>query len=199
MGPGSAAHHFVLRGVRGTGRSLSRGNCSVYVSFTRLWRYHYDMTSPPIRQPVRIIGIDPGLRRTGWGVIETEGNRLVFIGCGSVEPPDDLPLASRLQYRKNLAGASEIVRQVFYVHAAYIVLVVLGFAALSLLFPDELVSGRPLGRFLSTFLAVFWLLRVPIQLFYYPAEIRRQNRLADVIFTVAFAFLALVFGLAATR
>ena len=54
------------------------------------------MTSPPIRQPVRIIGIDPGLRRTGWGVIETEGNRLVFIGCGSVEPPDDLPLANRL-------------------------------------------------------------------------------------------------------
>ncbi|MBR1214897.1 crossover junction endodeoxyribonuclease RuvC [Bradyrhizobium sp. JYMT SZCCT0180] len=54
------------------------------------------MTSPPIRQPVRIIGIDPGLRRTGWGVIETEGNRLVFIGCGSVEPPDDQPLASRL-------------------------------------------------------------------------------------------------------
>ena len=54
------------------------------------------MTPPPIRQPVRIIGIDPGLRRTGWGVIETEGNRLVFIGCGSVEPPDDLPLASRL-------------------------------------------------------------------------------------------------------
>jgi len=111
----------------------------------------------------------------------------------------NLPLASRLQYRKNLAGASEIVRQIFYVHAAYIVLVVLGFAALSLLFPDELVSGRPLGRFLSTFLAIFWLLRVPIQLFYYPVEIRRQNRLADVIFTVAFAFLAIVFGLAATR
>src|SRR5437016_181179 len=56
----------------------------------------YAMTPPPIRQPIRIIGIDPGLRRTGWGVIETEGNRLVFIGCGSVEPPDDLPLASRL-------------------------------------------------------------------------------------------------------
>jgi crossover junction endodeoxyribonuclease RuvC len=54
------------------------------------------MTSPPIRQPVRIIGIDPGLRRTGWGVIETEGNRLIFIGCGSVEPADNLPLASRL-------------------------------------------------------------------------------------------------------
>jgi len=54
------------------------------------------MSSPPIRSPIRILGIDPGLRRTGWGVIEVEGNRLVYIGCGSVEPPDDLPLSSRL-------------------------------------------------------------------------------------------------------
>ena len=50
----------------------------------------------PIRAPVRILGIDPGLRRTGWGVIEVEGNRLVYLGCGSVEPPEDLPLSGRL-------------------------------------------------------------------------------------------------------
>jgi crossover junction endodeoxyribonuclease RuvC len=54
------------------------------------------MTPQPIRKPLRILGIDPGLRRTGWGVIESEGNRLSFIGCGSVEPPDNLPLAIRL-------------------------------------------------------------------------------------------------------
>ena len=54
------------------------------------------MTALPIRGPVRIIGIDPGMRRTGWGVIEAEGNRLIYVACGSVEPPDDLPLASRL-------------------------------------------------------------------------------------------------------
>lgn len=54
------------------------------------------MTSAPIRHPVRIIGIDPGLRRTGWGVIEIDGNRLTYVGCGSIEPPDSLPLASRL-------------------------------------------------------------------------------------------------------
>lgn len=54
------------------------------------------MTHPAIRPPVRIIGIDPGLRRTGWGVIEIDGNRLTYIGCGFVEPPDSLPLASRL-------------------------------------------------------------------------------------------------------
>ena len=50
----------------------------------------------PIRSPIRILGIDPGLRRTGWGVIETCGNRLAFVGCGTVEPPDNLPLANRL-------------------------------------------------------------------------------------------------------
>jgi crossover junction endodeoxyribonuclease RuvC len=54
------------------------------------------MAPPAIRAPLRILGIDPGLRRTGWGVIESEGNRLTFVGCGSVEPPDNLPLASRL-------------------------------------------------------------------------------------------------------
>ena len=54
------------------------------------------MSQPPIRHSVRIIGIDPGLRRTGWGVIDSEGNRLSFVGCGSVEPPDTLPLAERL-------------------------------------------------------------------------------------------------------
>ena len=54
------------------------------------------MSSVPIRSPLRILGIDPGLRRTGWGVIEIDGNRLIFVGCGSVEPRDSLPLASRL-------------------------------------------------------------------------------------------------------
>jgi crossover junction endodeoxyribonuclease RuvC len=54
------------------------------------------MNPQPIRAPVRILGIDPGLRRTGWGVIEVDGNRLVYVGSGSVEPPQGLPLANRL-------------------------------------------------------------------------------------------------------
>jgi crossover junction endodeoxyribonuclease RuvC len=63
------------------------------------------MTPQPIRSPIRILGIDPGLRRTGWGVIDIEGNRLAFVGCGSVEPPEQLPLASRLlAIHEGLAG-----------------------------------------------------------------------------------------------
>jgi crossover junction endodeoxyribonuclease RuvC len=45
---------------------------------------------------IRIIGLDPGLRRTGWGVIEVEGNRLGYIACGSVETDDGAELAQRL-------------------------------------------------------------------------------------------------------
>ena len=49
-----------------------------------------------IRKAVRILGLDPGLRRTGWGVIEVEGNRLVHIACGSVVTNDKAELAARL-------------------------------------------------------------------------------------------------------
>jgi crossover junction endodeoxyribonuclease RuvC len=46
--------------------------------------------------PIRILGIDPGLRRTGWGVIACEGNRLIFVACGSVETQERAALAERL-------------------------------------------------------------------------------------------------------
>ena len=46
--------------------------------------------------PIRILGIDPGLRRTGWGVVEIAGNRLVFIACGSVETNERAALSLRL-------------------------------------------------------------------------------------------------------
>ncbi|MHB1101486.1 MAG: crossover junction endodeoxyribonuclease RuvC [Devosia sp.] len=45
---------------------------------------------------VRIIGIDPGLRRCGWGVIESAGNRLSFIACGTLTPDTGNSLAMRL-------------------------------------------------------------------------------------------------------
>jgi crossover junction endodeoxyribonuclease RuvC len=47
-------------------------------------------------RPIRILGIDPGLRRTGWGIVEIAGNRLGFLGCGSVMTRDDDGLAARL-------------------------------------------------------------------------------------------------------
>jgi crossover junction endodeoxyribonuclease RuvC len=47
-------------------------------------------------QAIRILGIDPGLRRTGWGLIEAEGNRLIYVACGSVETSERDTLGERL-------------------------------------------------------------------------------------------------------
>src|SRR5438270_4488752 len=47
-------------------------------------------------RPIRILGIDPGLRRTGWGVVAIDGNRLIFLACGSLATQDRAALATRL-------------------------------------------------------------------------------------------------------
>jgi crossover junction endodeoxyribonuclease RuvC len=56
------------------------------------WGYHRFVT----RQAIRILGIDPGLRRTGWGVVEVDGNRLSFVACGSLATDEKAALAARL-------------------------------------------------------------------------------------------------------
>ena len=45
---------------------------------------------------IRILGLDPGLRRTGWGMIALEGARLTHIAHGVIAPACDLPLSDRL-------------------------------------------------------------------------------------------------------
>jgi len=45
---------------------------------------------------MRVLGLDPGLRHTGWGVIDVAGNRLSHVADGVVHAPTDLPLAERL-------------------------------------------------------------------------------------------------------
>jgi crossover junction endodeoxyribonuclease RuvC len=49
-----------------------------------------------MQRPIRILGIDPGLRRTGWGLIAIDGNKLTYLACGSVETDDKADLAIRL-------------------------------------------------------------------------------------------------------
>ena len=49
-------------------------------------------------EPVRIIGLDPGLRRTGWGVIVSDGARLRWVAHGVVAPPEAAPFSERLLF-----------------------------------------------------------------------------------------------------
>ncbi|MCA0421487.1 MAG: crossover junction endodeoxyribonuclease RuvC [Proteobacteria bacterium] len=47
--------------------------------------------------PIRILGIDPGLRKTGWGIVISEGSKLSFVACGCIESDGALPLGQRLR------------------------------------------------------------------------------------------------------
>jgi crossover junction endodeoxyribonuclease RuvC len=45
---------------------------------------------------MRVLGLDPGLRHTGWGIIDVDGNRLAHVADGIAHAAADQPLAMRL-------------------------------------------------------------------------------------------------------
>jgi crossover junction endodeoxyribonuclease RuvC len=59
------------------------------------------------RHMIRILGIDPGLRRTGWGVIESDGVRLIYVASGMISSVASDDLAVRL--RDLYQGLSAVV------------------------------------------------------------------------------------------
>ena len=59
--------------------------------------------------PRRIIGFDPGLRRTGWGVIDVAGSRLSYVACGTIKTTNEGSLAERLLILHD--GIDAVIRQ----------------------------------------------------------------------------------------
>ena len=109
----------------------------------------------------------------------------------------NLVLPQKLKYRENLARVAPIIRQIFVVHCGYVVGIVLLFAVVSLGFATELASGRGLGRFLAASMAMFWICRLPLQLFYYDAALRRANRIGDMAMIFVLLFLSATYTAAA--
>ena len=69
--------------------------CSRWRPFQRRRRCHGE-TDRLSDTTIRLLGLDPGLRATGWGVIEADGNRLRHVADGAVRPPAEGSLAARL-------------------------------------------------------------------------------------------------------
>jgi hypothetical protein len=111
----------------------------------------------------------------------------------------NIPLLGRLRVGERLAGVPRFLRQIVYVHWAYILIVVGMFAALCFGFASELAGASGLGRFLSGFMAGFWLLRIGLQVFYYDKELRRENRGMDTLYVGSLIVLVGIFGMAALR
>lgn len=111
----------------------------------------------------------------------------------------NIPLPGRLRVRENLGAVPKFVRQIFYVHWVYIVVVVGFFSALCFGFAPELAGATSLGRFLSAFMATFWLSRLLLQWLYYDAGVRRANRGLDAIYLLSLLALVGIFGWSAIR
>jgi crossover junction endodeoxyribonuclease RuvC len=62
---------------------------------------------------IRILGLDPGLRRTGWGVVTIDGARLTHVAHGVIAPRETLPFAERLLF------LFEAITQVIADHAPH--------------------------------------------------------------------------------
>ncbi|MEM7462836.1 MAG: crossover junction endodeoxyribonuclease RuvC [Pseudomonadota bacterium] len=62
-----------------------------------------------MNQSVRIIGIDPGLRQTGWGIIDASGNSLTFVASGTIKTDAKAELANRLVAL--YVGIEDVLRQ----------------------------------------------------------------------------------------
>ena len=133
------------------------------------------------------------LMSTMWIIRAIWGAGIVHVGIVAA----NIPLPGQLRVRERLAGVPRFVRQIFYVHWVYIVIVVGMFAALCFGFAPELAGASRLGRFLSAFMAGFWLLRIVLQILYYDREVRRENRTLDLLYVGSLSVLVVVFGMAA--
>jgi len=56
------------------------------------------MADPQRNRSVRILGLDPGLRRTGWGIIDVQGARLSHVAHGVISPVESWAFAARLLF-----------------------------------------------------------------------------------------------------
>lgn len=126
---------------------------------------------------------------------------LAIRGAGGVMlcvAASNVPAARILRYRESLASVPAIVREIFHVQHAFIIATLVGLAGACLVFPADLAGGTALGRAMSGYLALFWSARLGVQLFVYDAESKRRFPVVNALFTVAFVYLVVVFGLAAS-
>ena len=107
-----------------------------------------------------------------------------------------------LGWRRELARVSLVNRQIFEVHAIFIVLILAMFALLLLTASDALLEPSRLSRLVLGGLTTFWAMRLLAQWFYYSPSTWRGNRLHTVMhvgFSALWIYVTAVFGSAFWR
>ena len=105
-----------------------------------------------------------------------------------------------LDWRHNLAALNPLTRHIVWVHGAFVLLMICGFAAVSLLCAGDLASGAPLARAVCAFIALFWGVRLLIQFFLFDARPHLTSLALKFGYhglTAVFVYFTLVYGFAA--
>ena len=107
-----------------------------------------------------------------------------------------------LDWRGQLRTLPPLLRQLFWVYGAFIVLTIISLGTMTLRHAEDIACGEPAARSLAVFAAVFWGLRLLVQWFVFDPRPYLTNgwlKLGDHVLTAAFLFFTLVYGWAALR
>jgi hypothetical protein len=107
-----------------------------------------------------------------------------------------------LDWGNELRKLNSLCRHLVWTHGAFIVLVIVGFGAMSVGLSEELAAGTALARGMCGFIGVFWLSRLMIQLLVFDARPFLKTTFLRVGYhglTVVFTYLAGVYLAAAVR
>ena len=113
---------------------------------------------------------------------------------GSAQVPREL------KFREDLPKLNPMLRHWVLVSGGYIVFNIIAFGVISLTLSQTLTSGSPLARAMCGYIALFWLIRLAIQLFWFDAKPYLRNwflRIGYHGLTLVFAWHSLIYGLAA--
>ena len=105
-----------------------------------------------------------------------------------------------LNWKEALKPLPPFLRTLFWVYGVFIVLTIIGLGTLTLLNVEAMSKGEPVARTLAAFVAVFWGVRLIVQLFIFDARPYLTNawlKLGDHVLTAAFVFFTAVYAAAA--
>lgn len=101
-----------------------------------------------------------------------------------------------LDWKHHLEALPPLLRQMFWVYGVFIVLMILSFGTITLIFAPELARGAPLARAVCATIAIFWGVRLIVQLFVFDAGpwlTRRIYRVGYHALTPVFVFLTVIY------
>lgn len=102
----------------------------------------------------------------------------------------------RFRWKEDFAQLQDLNRQIFYVHCFFICLVLVLMGSLCLFFPSEFLAGGELRRLIAAGFALFWSLRLLIQLFVYDKSLwvgKTLETTVHIVFTGVWGYFTTVF------